>query len=67
LNALPAALAPLFAVAFAVGGAAVTWLEVVAVALSIAMVVCNIRVNVVEPGVIHTPIFDKLNDVTAQI
>ena len=27
----------------------------------------NIRVNVVEPGVIHTPIFHKLNDVKAQI
>ena len=42
-----AAAAPLFAVAFVVGGASVTWLEILAVALSVAMVVCNIRVNVV--------------------
>jgi len=33
LSPVLAAAAPLFAVAFAVGGAAVTWLEVVAVAL----------------------------------
>lgn len=42
-----AAAAPLFASAFVVWGAPVTWLEVVAFALSVAMVVCNIRVNVV--------------------
>ena len=47
MNALPAAFAPLFANAFVVLGSPVTWLEVVAFALSIAMVVCNIRVNVV--------------------
>ena len=41
-----AAAAPLFASAFVVWGAPVTWLEIVAFALSIAMVVCNIRVNV---------------------
>jgi nicotinamide mononucleotide transporter len=47
LNPVLAAAPPLFAVAFVVGSAPVTWLEVVAVVLSIAMVVCNIRVNVV--------------------
>jgi nicotinamide mononucleotide transporter len=46
LNAVLAAAAPLFASAFVVWGAPVTWLEIVAFALSIAMVVCNIRVNV---------------------
>lgn len=45
MNALLAAAAPLLASAFAVWGAPVTWLEVVAFALSIAMVVFNIRVN----------------------
>jgi len=45
LNALLAAAAPLLASAFVVWGAPVTWLEVVAFALSIAMVVLNIRVN----------------------
>ena len=44
---MPAALAPLFATAFDVLGSPVTWLELVAFALSIAMVVCNIRVNVI--------------------
>jgi nicotinamide mononucleotide transporter len=47
LSAVPAAAAPLFAVAFAPWGAPITWLEIVAVVLSIAMVVCNIRVNVI--------------------
>ena len=47
MNALPAALAPLFAAAFVVLGSPVTWLELTAFALSIAMVVCNIRVNVI--------------------
>jgi nicotinamide mononucleotide transporter len=47
LSPVLAAAAPLFAVAFVVGGASVTWLEILAVALSVAMVVCNIRVNVV--------------------
>lgn len=45
MNGLLAAAAPLLANAFAVWGAPVTWLEVVAFALSIAMVVFNIRVN----------------------
>ena len=45
MNALLAAAAPLLASAFAVWGAPVTWLEVVAFALSIAMVVFNIRVD----------------------
>jgi len=45
LNALVAAAAPLFAAAFVVGDAPVTWLEIVAFALSVAMVVFNIRVN----------------------
>jgi nicotinamide mononucleotide transporter len=47
LNALLAAAAPLLASAFVVWGAPVTWLEVVAFALSIAMVVFNIRVNAI--------------------
>ena len=47
MNAVLAALAPLFATAFDVLGSPVTWLELVAFALSIAMVVCNIRVNVI--------------------
>jgi nicotinamide mononucleotide transporter len=46
LNAVLAAAAPLLAGAFVVWGVSVTWLEVVAFALSVAMVVCNIRVNV---------------------
>jgi nicotinamide mononucleotide transporter len=45
LNALLAAAAPLLASAFVVWGAPVTWLEIVAFALAIAMVVFNIRVN----------------------
>ena len=45
MNALVAAAAPLFAAAFVVGDAPVTWLEIVAFALSVAMVVFNIRVN----------------------
>ena len=40
------AAAPLFASAFVAWGAPVTWLEVVAFVLAIAMVVCNIRVIV---------------------
>ena len=47
MNAVLAAAAPLFASAFVLWGAPVTWLEIVAFVLSIAMVVCNIRVNVV--------------------
>jgi len=45
LNALLAAAAPLFAGAFVVGDVPVTWLEIVAFALAVAMVVFNIRVN----------------------
>jgi len=46
LNGLPEALAPLFASAFVAWGAPVSWLELVAFMLAIAMVLCNIRVNV---------------------
>ncbi len=42
-----AALQPLFATAFLAWGAPVTWLEIVAFVIAIAMVVCNMRVNVV--------------------
>ena len=45
MNALVAALQPLFAPAATVWGAPVTWLELVAFVLAIAMVVFNIRVN----------------------
>jgi len=45
LNEVLAAAAPLLADAFTVWGAPVTWLELVAFALAIAMVVFNIRVN----------------------
>jgi nicotinamide mononucleotide transporter len=45
LNALLAAAAPLLASAFVAWGSPVTWLEVVAFALAIAMVVFNIRVD----------------------
>ena len=38
-------LRPLFAAAFTAWGAPVTWLEIVAFVLAVAMVVCNIRVN----------------------
>jgi nicotinamide mononucleotide transporter len=38
--------APLLAPAFAPWGSPITWLEIVAVVLSIAMVWCNLRVNV---------------------
>jgi nicotinamide mononucleotide transporter len=37
---------PLLAPAFSLWGSPVTWLEMLAFALSLAMVVCNIRVNV---------------------
>ena len=43
---LLAAAEPLFAVAFSVAGSGITWLELVAFALAVAMVACNIRVNV---------------------
>ncbi len=45
MNALVDAAAPLFASAFVVAGASITWLELVAFALAIAMVLFNIRVN----------------------
>ena len=45
LIALPALPEALFAVAFGAGGAAVTWLEAIAFVLSLAMVVCSIRVD----------------------
>ena len=45
-TALLDAAAPLFASAFSLWGAPVTWLEIVAFVLAVAMVVCNIRVNV---------------------
>lgn len=45
MNSLIDALAPLFAPATTAWGAPVTWLELVAFALAIAMVVFNIRVN----------------------
>jgi nicotinamide mononucleotide transporter len=45
LNALVDAAEPLFASAFVVAGASITWLELVAFALAIAMVLFNIRVN----------------------
>ncbi len=45
MNALLAAATPLLANAGVAWGAPVTWLEVIAFALSIAMVVFNIRVN----------------------
>ena len=46
VSSLLDAAAPLFASAFVAWGAPVTWLELVAFVLAIAMVVCNIRVNV---------------------
>ena len=45
MNALLAVLQPLFAPAATVFGAPVTWLELVAFVLAVAMVVFNIRVN----------------------
>ena len=45
MDALLQSLQPFFAPAFTLWGSAVTWLEIVAFALAIAMVVCNIRVN----------------------
>jgi len=45
MNALLAALHPLFGTAFALWGAPVTWLEVVAFLLAIGTVVMNIRVD----------------------
>jgi len=45
VNALLEAARPLLAQAFALWGSPVTWLEIVAFVLSVAMVVCNMRVN----------------------
>ncbi|MEO8155887.1 MAG: nicotinamide riboside transporter PnuC [Rhizobacter sp.] len=45
MTALLQALQPFFATAFTLWGSAVSWLEIVAFVLAIAMVVCNIRVN----------------------
>ncbi|HEV7914345.1 MAG TPA: nicotinamide riboside transporter PnuC, partial [Albitalea sp.] len=45
MDALLQALQPLFAPAFTLWGSAVTWLEIVAFVLAVAMVVLNIRVN----------------------
>lgn len=45
LQALLQAASPLMAAAFTLWGSPVTWLEVVAVVLSLAMVVANMRVN----------------------
>ena len=38
-------LSPLLSAAFTLWGSPVTWLEIVAFVLSIAMVLCNFRVN----------------------
>jgi len=46
LNDLLDAASPLFASAFVAWGSPVTWLEILAFGLSVAMVVCNIRVDV---------------------
>lgn len=45
LEGLLQAAQPLLAPAFALWGSPVTWLELLAVALSLAMVACNLRVN----------------------
>ena len=45
MSALVEAAAPLFASAFVVAGSSITWLEIVAFVLAVAMVVLNIRVN----------------------
>lgn len=45
MNEFLSATAPLMASAFELAGAAVTWLELLAAALSLAMVWCNLRVN----------------------
>ena len=44
-SSLLLALQPLFASAFTLWGSPVTWLEIVACVLAVAMVVCNMRVN----------------------
>src|SRR5882762_11707763 len=45
MDTLLHAMQPLFAAAFSLWGSPVTWLEIVAFVLSVAMVVFNIRVN----------------------
>ncbi|MEW6705306.1 MAG: nicotinamide riboside transporter PnuC [Pseudomonadota bacterium] len=45
MDALLQALQPLMASAFTVWGSPITWLEIVAFALAVWMVVCNMRVN----------------------
>jgi nicotinamide mononucleotide transporter len=45
LSAFAEAAAPLLASAFVVAGSSITWLEIVAFVLAVAMVVLNIRVN----------------------
>lgn len=45
MTALLQSLQPFFATAFTLWSSAVSWLEIVAFVLAIAMVVCNIRVN----------------------
>ena len=45
MQALLAALQPLFAAAFTLWGSPVTWLEIVAFAIAVAMVLFNIRVD----------------------
>jgi nicotinamide mononucleotide transporter len=45
MDALLQAMQPFFVAAFTLWGSPVTWLEIVAFVLAIAMVVCNIRVN----------------------
>jgi nicotinamide mononucleotide transporter len=47
MDELMQAARPLLAPAFSLWGSPVTWLELLAFVLSLAMVVCNIRVNVV--------------------
>ena len=45
MDALLQALQPIFAAPFTLLGSPVTWLEIVAFVMAIAMVVCNMRVN----------------------
>ena len=45
MNAVVEAAAPLLASAFVIAGASITWLELVAFVLALAMVYCNIRVD----------------------
>ena len=45
MNELLALSAPLLVPAFNWAGSAISWLEIVALLLALAMVVCNLRVN----------------------